>query len=639
MITKAALIFTVCFMLLGTDNTWSDASVSTLFGTVYETNVAGVATASADANVEVLDLNGKTLGRCFTRIDGGFSFQLSDMISQTCRIKISKPEYLTYTGASTIKRDGNMPICTTLEPDPAWPQKHWSTNQVGNELKIAYGSGSDYPQYGVLHLNDSYFRLVPTTDSVWGTSVIITPSFWERTTTWETLVAPGNIRKFRTLGNSIFAMVEPVAGSVVTIYRSDDLGSTWQAVNLGTDTTYGCDIDCDQNNFYVACTGGVKVSGDLGNSFSWDFSWSWDPVESVCVEDGYGWIAIRNWGTRSGPNRKIPGTPWSLALGDIPWSDKSTDLILADPQNPGEIAYSSGGYYHDKYYRTTNAGIHWQEITKKVDGVIVIDGKSVVLSNGFYSDDQGDSWKPSGAGGTVIRDSTTGRLFTIYNGEILRGELGNWSQMGLSGLNANAMAICQNSLVSASVGNVYRTPIVGASTYHQGSPIVTAISEDGADLVIDYTSTMAGLQVQGKINLEPPSENSIVAHVRVATTGNVVLEPRDRETFKPVMFSSMHLSDVQWDAKIAHVNQQIFQIPASGWLISGIASGNLLRLTGGTSAWKTNAPTVELFFDKPLSAEGYITLSVDPNDDNVGFWPYTDYVPVSWQYTLMATKP
>lgn len=54
----------------------------------------------------------------------------------------------------------------------------WTWTQVGNELRIHYGSGTDFPQYAVLHLNDSYFRLNYGPESGWGTSVILLPVFW-----------------------------------------------------------------------------------------------------------------------------------------------------------------------------------------------------------------------------------------------------------------------------------------------------------------------------------------------------------------------------------------------------------------------------------------------------------------------------
>ena len=35
----------------------------------------------------------------------------------------------------------------------------WLVKKVGNQQQIFYGSGSDFPQYGVIHLDSGYFRL------------------------------------------------------------------------------------------------------------------------------------------------------------------------------------------------------------------------------------------------------------------------------------------------------------------------------------------------------------------------------------------------------------------------------------------------------------------------------------------------
>jgi hypothetical protein len=54
----------------------------------------------------------------------------------------------------------------------------WIVTQNGNLLQIAYGKGTNFPQYAVLDLTSGYLRLVPDQSSGWGTSVIINPVFW-----------------------------------------------------------------------------------------------------------------------------------------------------------------------------------------------------------------------------------------------------------------------------------------------------------------------------------------------------------------------------------------------------------------------------------------------------------------------------
>ncbi|HEY7615848.1 MAG TPA: hypothetical protein VH744_03520, partial [Terriglobales bacterium] len=76
--------------------------------------------------------------------------------------------------------------------------------------------------------------------------------------------------------------------------------------------------------------------------------------------------------------------------------------------------------------------------------------------------------------------------------------------------------------------------------------------------------------------------------------------------------------------------------PASGWMIDPPATGTVFGLTGGTSSWKTNAPTMELTFPASQTVTGWVTSSSDPNDDNVGFWAASDSVVSSFTYDITA---
>ncbi len=49
----------------------------------------------------------------------------------------------------------------------------WSVTQRGSIIEIAYGNGTDFPQYAALHLESSYLRMNYGPDSGWGTSVIL----------------------------------------------------------------------------------------------------------------------------------------------------------------------------------------------------------------------------------------------------------------------------------------------------------------------------------------------------------------------------------------------------------------------------------------------------------------------------------
>jgi hypothetical protein len=81
-------------------------------------------------------------------------------------------------------------------------------------------------------------------------------------------------------------------------------------------------------------------------------------------------------------------------------------------------------------------------------------------------------------------------------------------------------------------------------------------------------------------------------------------------------------------------------IPAQGWLIPPIptSSASIFGLLGGTSQWKTSAPTIQIEMNTPIQVAGWVTNSVDPNDDNVGLWAASDQVLDAWNYTVTAEK-
>jgi hypothetical protein len=174
--------------------------------------------------------------------------------------------------------------------------------------------------------------------------------------------------------------------------------------------------------------------------------------------------------------------------------------------------------------------------------------------------------------------------------------------------------------------------------YYQGAPIAASHSVSGNNLVIDLKGTLGGLSFQGELTLLPPNQHITAQVNMMSVTGNVVLDNRPGEAFKPMMLSSMHISSTQWDAQSAYVGNQTLALPASGWIVQPPGSSNVFGLTGGTSSWKTNAPTMEVTFPSAQNVTGYVTSSSDPNDDNVGFWATSDTVVTSYSYSVTA-KP
>lgn len=174
--------------------------------------------------------------------------------------------------------------------------------------------------------------------------------------------------------------------------------------------------------------------------------------------------------------------------------------------------------------------------------------------------------------------------------------------------------------------------------YYQGAPISYTWRTEGSDLLFSFAGNISNLNVSGIIRIAPPSQNLLSAIISVNVDGNAELDNRPSEAFKPVMLSSMHISPSIWDAQLAYVASQPFEIPEKGWIIQPSVEGTVFGLKGGTSDWKTNAPTIEVTLDQSLQITGWVTPSSNPNDDNVGFWAASDQIIRSWQYTVVA-KP
>lgn len=175
--------------------------------------------------------------------------------------------------------------------------------------------------------------------------------------------------------------------------------------------------------------------------------------------------------------------------------------------------------------------------------------------------------------------------------------------------------------------------------YHQGADINTSWQGQGEDLLINFDGQISTLSFTGTILINPPAENSITATVSVTTSGDVDLADRPDEAFKPVMLSSMHESDDIWDASKAFVGTTQYDFPTSGWIVQPAVTNAFFGVIGGTSSWKTNAPTIEITMDQALPVTGWVTESTDPNDDNVAFWTANTVVMRSWKYTIVSKRP
>jgi hypothetical protein len=159
--------------------------------------------------------------------------------------------------------------------------------------------------------------------------------------------------------------------------------------------------------------------------------------------------------------------------------------------------------------------------------------------------------------------------------------------------------------------------------------------------------TNLSLNTTVKVTVSHPTGTSISAHVTASVIGTVFIDSKPGEAFKPVTLSSMHISSTKWDAKRACVGTQCFSIPSNGWVIppTQIVTSTNFRLVGGTSAWKTNAPTIVInSLNLSRRITGWVTYKdpADPqslNEDNVGFWAAASKLLSSWSYNIIAKHP
>lgn len=176
---------------------------------------------------------------------------------------------------------------------------------------------------------------------------------------------------------------------------------------------------------------------------------------------------------------------------------------------------------------------------------------------------------------------------------------------------------------------------------HHGAPVTAEWREEGSRLVLQVEGTLGGLSAALTVALSPPAEGRIVAYVRARVAGDLALDDRPGERFKPVMLSSMHASPALWDAHSAHVGRRRIAIPREGWIVPPreLATASAFGLIGGTCRWKANAPTVHIGLDRSLPVTGWVTRSDDPNDDSVGLWAAADDVLPAYGYRITASLP
>lgn len=172
--------------------------------------------------------------------------------------------------------------------------------------------------------------------------------------------------------------------------------------------------------------------------------------------------------------------------------------------------------------------------------------------------------------------------------------------------------------------------------YHQGGRISVASQVSQSCLILSFSGSVSDLHVLGEVHLRQPETDGIVCDVWVRVEGDVRLDRRQGEAFKPVFASSMHVSDELWDVESIWIDSRRFAIPERGWIVEPVTRGRRIILNGGFSRWKQRAPSLEIELDDSMDIAGWKTSGADPDNDNIGVWAGADHVLPRWHYVLRA---
>ena len=175
----------------------------------------------------------------------------------------------------------------------------------------------------------------------------------------------------------------------------------------------------------------------------------------------------------------------------------------------------------------------------------------------------------------------------------------------------------------------------------QGSGVAVYWTVEGNRLSLAGRGRVGPLEVDLEVDLSPPAEGHLCARVSARVRGKIHLDRREGEAFRLVTLSSMRLSDRLWDARAAFADEQEYPLGPAGPIVDFRANRRATRLglLGGSSEWKTNAPTVEIELDRRRSVGGWLTRGRDPSGDNVSLWAATSTIARSWSYTIHARRP
>jgi len=184
----------------------------------------------------------------------------------------------------------------------------------------------------------------------------------------------------------------------------------------------------------------------------------------------------------------------------------------------------------------------------------------------------------------------------------------------------------------------------GPSEFHLGTPVTLDIGPDctGDTVTMTVEGTNAGLQFTGFVFIDPPANDQITARVVMAVNNTVALATdKPGEEFQEVFLSTMHDSDTTWDAKSMLIGSTFYPIPNDGKILPTAIQATHFGAIGGTSAWKTNAPTVVIDMTSngiPPVVNGFVKQSSDNSQDNASVWGAVHDLPsAAWSYNITVS--
>jgi hypothetical protein len=179
-------------------------------------------------------------------------------------------------------------------------------------------------------------------------------------------------------------------------------------------------------------------------------------------------------------------------------------------------------------------------------------------------------------------------------------------------------------------------PLWEAGRYAQGGPVSVTWKSFGSTSILSFSGRMSSLRVHGELHLREPGFEGFACDVFMSVAGDIRLDCRPGEAFKPVFASSMHVGDDRWDVESVCVDARRYTMPERGWIVEPVVQGRRMVLNGGASRWKRRATSVEIELDERMIIAAWKSPSSDPNDDNVGVWAAADHVPRDWHYVMTA---